>query len=240
MDLKRVLLSDLYPTRYFQKNTKLGKDNHVIISIPHEYCSVNESIHRHLCDKAAPYVAAVIERKLDRCDNIKTKTFNGTVYRRRCDLNRKESRVYSCGFRPEMTNYTKKLLMNPKSNVFCIDIHSYPKKYKKWSENLDLYILDDDPAIKPYTKLFVKYMKEHGVKCSAVPGKIGENDIMVEMRSMGVDCFLIEFNEQILVKNAAEFNSIMNTSQSRIVGEIKERIDYVCNKVVDWISTINF
>jgi len=164
----------------------------VVITIPH-----------FENDKISVEMGKLVSRELDRL-NITNKVFIGDIKRKYCDLNRyfcrkdsslplKKTRLTK--FRSSVTSFIKKNTSRGK-RIFVLDVHSYDTEKNK---DLCCYILDNFP--NSFTSNHcLNYLKREGVKIKLLAGsskKINGNDILNEMNELGLENFLIEFNDKL-------------------------------------------
>jgi len=167
----------------------------VVITIPH-----------FENDKTSEEMGKRVSKELDKL-NIANKVFIGDIKRKYCDLNRyfctkdshppplKKLRSRQTKFRSSITSFIKKNSSRSK-RIFVLDVHSYDTEKNK---ELCCYILDNSPNAFVSAHC-LNYLTRQNVKIKLFTGsskKINGNDILNKMNELGLENFLIEFNDKL-------------------------------------------
>ncbi len=110
--------------------------------------------------------------------------------RSECDLNRS-----GCRDHPFRVALRKRVAQSPRVGI-VVDVHSFDRRTPTFSPH-ELVVLDDAPRggtfPTPYVASYARFVAQSKVDVVVIRG--AGNDIVQEMRGLGVPAFLLEFNE---------------------------------------------
>lgn len=169
----------------------------IVVTVPHSYCIIGLG---HLCDYMAPKAGSLLSNKLN------AKIFLADANRTVIDYNRRSSRDSN------WRNKIKQFVIENKTKI-VLDIHSYPNESVSFGtlngRIPDIVILDSfNGGNDRLSNEIGTYLNNNGIPTKVLAG--GDNDISIEMREIGIQSLLIEFNEGLSeqkLDNICEFLS---------------------------------
>jgi len=194
-------VSNYYQPLQIESSENKNKELFVVLTVPHAKCI---STVEHSCDFLAEKAANVLKSEFEKL-GIKVHVEIGDLNRTFCDLNR--YRCTKTGLREvRKTGFRKRIRSVIRENrsdyrVVVFDVHSFPKRPGVWSENYDVYTLFDNKVAEDFARHFINILNRSVFdttdKISAINIDGNNNDIMDEMLTIGIPCFLVEFNESL-------------------------------------------
>jgi len=194
----------------------------VILTVPHAKC-VNTDQFEHLCDFAAEPAARCLSQQLSNVGitSIVYPSNQNRVFQ--CDMNRISCRNWK--YRKDLIEFIQQEKKKNRKMVL-IDVHSFPPYYETESiipfYDIEAYVLDDNFPPISYSESIINYLKSKKVFAELYTGR--KNDIHVEVRSHGIEAFLLEFSE-------------------RLITDVRERIPtsrmiQICKFISSWIKEV--
>lgn len=178
----------------------------VVITVPHAICPTLFP-KDHFCDYFAPTAAEAIRSRLEALgvDSIVFTPKPGED-RTVCDLNRPWCRTTR--YRQELFKFVNQ---NRDKILFVLDVHSFPPGSRDYGAT-SITILDDDHSydmrFQWYTMNLGTCIERAGIQVGVAPGEL--NDIQDEMRELGFESLLVEFNENLAQgQNRPKFETLV-------------------------------